>query len=102
MGLFRVFAYNVSTQLIPSLPSRPPQLPSVMSIYTQYCPSPMPEYAITFKLPTPAETMLGAAGASACINVSATILPGQNRAIVDAGNVGFAKFPRGAMILMGR
>ena len=41
-------------------------------------------------------------GARARINVSATMLPAQNRAIVAEGNVGFASEPRSATIRIGR
>ena len=42
------------------------------------------------------------AGASAFITVSATMLPGQKRAIVGAGKVGLARQPLGATIVIGR
>ncbi len=67
-----------------------------MSMYTQCdCPGATPEKAVTRRLPTPALTRSGTTGASARISVSATMLPLQKRAIVGAGNVGFAIVARG-------
>ncbi len=46
--------------------------------------------------------MPGTSGASARMTVSATMLPGQKRAIVGAGKRGFARQPSGAVIVIGR
>ena len=59
-----------------------------------------PEYATTLRLPTPALTFPGTTGARARISVSAMMFPPQKRAIVGAGNVGFAMQPSGATIVI--
>ena len=61
-----------------------------------------PENAITRRLPIPALTCLGTAGAIAFITVSAKALPGQKRAITGAGKIGLARHPSGAWIVIGR
>ena len=53
-------------------------------------------------LPTPAETRSGATWDNARMTVSATMLPGQKRAIVGAGKTGLQRVPSGATILIGR
>ena len=61
-----------------------------------------PEYATTFRLPTPALTLSGTTRRQRTHHVSATMLPGQKRAIVGAGKRGLARQPSGAVIVIGR
>ena len=74
----------------------------MISMWTHWLPPDTPLKAMTRRLPMPALTCSGTAGAIAFMIVSATALPGQKRAMTGAGKIGLARHPFGAKIVIGR